>query len=55
MGDDRIFSLNLVGELNKILGTNIEKLFDELRIGDVEHSIVPVAEFCVLLWRKWNR
>jgi nucleoside-diphosphate-sugar epimerase len=42
--DDRITMLDLIGELNRILGTSLEPVFVEQRPGDVRHSQAAIAK-----------
>ena len=42
--DDRITLLDLVGELNRLLGTDLAPSFEPARVGDVRHSQASVSK-----------
>ena len=45
---DRISLLDLVKEINALIGTNIEPVFEEPRAGDVKHSLADITQ----AWEK---
>lgn len=49
---DRISLLDLVAQINKLLGTNIEPVFEPPRPGDVKHSMADITQIQAKLGYK---
>lgn len=41
---ERISLLDLMSEINKVLGTNVEPILEEARVGDVKHSLADISK-----------
>ena len=48
-GGERITLLDLIAELNQILGTDLEPVFSEPRTGDVRHSLADISKAARLI------
>ena len=49
---ERISLLDLMREINRVLGTDVEPIFEEARVGDVKHSLADIGKAERLLGYK---